>query len=54
MLRLVEVRTDGAGKQFIALKGQTDEEAHEMNREFVENVNRRAAAIFRHAFKEIK
>ena len=32
MLKLVEFRRDANGKQFLAFQGQSDEEAHEMNR----------------------
>lgn len=46
LLRLIEIRTDSAGKQFVALQGQTDEEAHEMGRKYREDRDKMAAAVF--------
>ena len=46
MLRLVEIRYDSDGKSFMALQGQSDEEAHEANRKHKLEVDRMAARIF--------
>lgn len=46
MLRVVEIRRDADGKTFIALLGQTDEEAREMNRNDLVLRDQMAARIF--------
>ena len=51
MLRLVEIRKDRfTGKTFIALQGQTDEEAMEMNREDLEKMHKAAARVLNERF----
>ncbi len=50
MLRVVEIRRDADGKSFIALMGQTDEGAHEMNREDLEKMHKAAARMLAEAF----
>lgn len=50
-LRLVQIRYDENGKSFLAFQGQTDEEAHEMNRRYREKIDRIAARIFSKAFR---
>ncbi len=50
MLAVVEFRRDEDGKQFLALQGQSDEEAKEMNRQYREDRDRAAAKIFNEAF----
>ena len=47
-LRVIEVRYDDNGKSFLALQGQTDEEAQEYNRAELEIRDRAwAAALIR-------
>lgn len=50
MLRVVEIRRDADGKSFIALMGQADEGAHEMNREDLEKMHKAAARMLAEAF----
>lgn len=50
-LRVVEIRRDANGKQFMALQGQTNAEAREMEREWIEWRDKMAARIFREAFE---
>ncbi len=45
-LRLVEIRYKATGESFLALQGQTDEEAHEMNRNDLVLRDQMAARIF--------
>ncbi len=52
-MRLVEIRTDVNGKQYVALQGQSDAEAKEMGRTFCEERDRMAAEIFRKALEAI-
>ena len=49
MLRLVEIRYDKNGKSFVALQGQTDVAALDMNRKYREDRDRMAARIFQKA-----
>lgn len=51
MLRLVEIRYDAHGRPFVALQGQTDEEAREMNLKYCEARDRMAARIFSKAMQ---
>ncbi len=48
-MRLVEIRTDDEGRQYMALQGQTDTEAMEMRRKYREARDIRAAKIFKEA-----
>lgn len=50
MLAVVVIRYDEDGKPFLALLGQTDEEAKEMNRLAMEAQSKAAAKIFEAAF----
>lgn len=52
MLVVVQVRYDEDGKPFLALMGQTDEEAKEMNRLAMEAQTKAAAKIFEDAFNK--
>ena len=52
-LRLIEVRYDANGKSFLALQGQTDEEAMEYNRAELEIRDRAWAAALARKFSEI-
>lgn len=49
-LRVVELRYDARGKQYIALQGQSDEEAKKMYREDREAKDRAAARILNERF----
>jgi hypothetical protein len=51
-LRVVQIRYDSNGKRFIALQGQTDEEAHEMNRKDLEKMHKAAAVVLNNRFSE--
>ena len=51
-LRLIEVRYDSDGKSFLALQGQTDEEAQEYNRAELEIRDRAWAAALNRAFTD--
>lgn len=46
MLKAVQIRYDAKGNRFLALQGQSDEEAKEMNRKNLEERDRLAAEIF--------
>jgi len=50
MLAVVEFRHDESGKRYLALQGQSEEEAKEMNRKDREDKDRAAAKIFNEAF----
>lgn len=52
MLRVTQIRYDANGKAFIALQGQTDEEAHEMNRKDMEMLNRAWAKALEKAYED--
>ncbi len=50
MLKVVEIRRDAIGKQYLALQGQSEEEAKEMNRKDQAVRDKAAARIFNQAF----
>ena len=52
-LRVIEVRYDKDGKSFLALQGQTDEEAKEYNRAELAIRDRAWAAALARKFSEI-
>jgi hypothetical protein len=50
VLAVVEFRHDESGERYLALQGQSKEEAKEMNRKYKEDRDRIAARIFNDAF----
>lgn len=50
MLKAVQIRYDAEGNRFLALQGQSDEEAKEMNRKDQEQHDRVAAEVLLKVF----